>query len=206
MANIRPIEVQQRHDKTRGLILSALTRLVFAHGFENVRVQAIADAADVARSTFYEHFASKEDALRASMNFLFESIADCVLSDQPPTDLQRVLDHLWSNRRLADAIFSGRARRVLSRNQIDLIEGRLRRLYPAEPTLLRLASVQIAEGQIALIEAWLRGKVPAGVAAMSTALHRVSRGGAAALQSEMQPPAITEASRETDLRLSGHLG
>ena len=60
----------RRSERTRARLLAAFTNLVFAKGFENVSVRDIVVAADVARSTFYEHFSDKEDVLRASMPIL----------------------------------------------------------------------------------------------------------------------------------------
>ena len=94
--------------------MSAFTAQVFANGFERVTVRGLLDDADVARSTFYEHFSNKEDVLRACMTRFFAVIADCVLDDSEPQELTKVLAHLWENRRLTDAIFSGQARVVLA--------------------------------------------------------------------------------------------
>ena len=171
----------RRSERTRARLLAAFTNLVFAKGFENVSVRDIVVAADVARSTFYEHFSDKEDVLRASMNILFTEIADCVSHDGTRPELLRVLDHLWSNRRLTDAIFSGHARVVLSRNLADLIELRLRRLSSGLRVPSRLAAIAIAEAQLALVESWLRGRAHAAVGQVADWMHRSSRALALAL-------------------------
>ena len=173
----------RRKEKTRAAIKSTFTRLVFSRGFENVTVPDVVAEVGISRSTFYEHFSSREDVLRASMNRIFATIADCVSEDEPPTRLIDVVGHLWENRRLTDAIFSGLARAVLGRNQTDLIEQRLRQLpYPRNALLpLRLAATEIAEAQLALIESWMRGRAFCSVQQLSTGLHRVSRASALAL-------------------------
>ncbi|HEY1177358.1 MAG TPA: helix-turn-helix domain-containing protein [Phytomonospora sp.] len=48
---------------TRRAIQEAALRLAIARGADKVTVEAISDAADIARSTFFTHFASKDDAL-----------------------------------------------------------------------------------------------------------------------------------------------
>jgi AcrR family transcriptional regulator len=53
---------RKKRSTQQALRISAL-RLVDAHGLENVTVEMIAEAADVARRTFFNHFATKEDAL-----------------------------------------------------------------------------------------------------------------------------------------------
>ena len=133
--------------------MAAFTELVFADGFENVSIGAVIANAGVARSTFYEHFTGKEDVLRACLTRMFATVADCVSADEQPGELNRVLDHLWSNRRLTDGIFSGHARMVQARNQADLVELRLRALGNKMAMPSRLAAIQsgqqLAHGQIA---------------------------------------------------------
>ena len=178
-----PMTIQKRSEETRRQIQSAFTRLVFADGFENVSVRGLVAEAQVARSTFYEHFSGKEDVLRACMNHFFAVIADCVASADEPVELGKVLAHLWDNRRLTDAIFSGQARAVLARNLVDLVENRLRSLggQHGHALPLRLAATQIAEGQLALVESWMRGRAFCSVEGLAHGLHRSSRASALAL-------------------------
>jgi AcrR family transcriptional regulator len=161
--------------------MSAFTRLVFANGFENVSVKQVVEEAQLARSTFYEHFSDKEDVLRACMGRMFSVVADCIIADKPPPRLAEVLDHLWSNRRLTDAIFSGHARTVLARHQADLIELRLRESGAALRLPSRLAAIEIAEAQLALVESWLRGRAHCDAGQLADGLHRSSRASALAL-------------------------
>ena len=173
--------LDSRAEQTRSALLRAFAELIFRDGFENISVQAIAAEAGTARSTFYEHFGGKEDILRASMGPFFAIIADCTVSDSEPQHLRRVLDHMWENRRLADAIFTGHARTVLSRNQADFIEARLKTLGPAGRLPARLAAIHIGEAQLALVESWLRGRAFARTEDVATALHHSSRASALAL-------------------------
>ena len=175
------MQTERRRDRTRSQLMSAFTGLVFAKGFENISVRRIVAAAGVARSTFYEHFSDKEDVLRACMTRFFAIVADCIGADERPPELMRVLDHLWSNRRLTDGIFTGQARLILSRNQADLIESRMRSLTFNLALPSRLAAVQIAEAQLALIESWMRGHTHCSTERLADGLHRSSRGMAMAL-------------------------
>jgi AcrR family transcriptional regulator len=156
-------------------MMSAFTGLVFAKGFENITVRDVVAAAGVARSTFYEHFSDKEDVLRACMIRFFAIVADCICEEVQPPELVRVLDHLWSNRRLTDGIFSGHARLVLARNQADLVESRLRSTKVELAMPSRLAATQIAEAQLTLIESWMRGHAHCPIERLADGLHRSSR-------------------------------
>lgn len=173
--------ISRRSEQTRAGLMSAFTRLVFDKGFENVKASEVAASAKVARSTFYEHFSGTEDVLRVCMTQFFAIVADCVLTDEEPSELARVLDHLWSNRRLTDGIFSGHARSILARNQADLIELRLRTMNADRAMPSRLAAIPIAEAQLALIESWMRGRAFCPSNQLAAGLHRCSRASALAL-------------------------
>lgn len=172
-----------RVERTRAALMSAFTELVFANGFVKVRVRDIVARANVGRSTFYEHFQSREDILAACMARFLEAFADCVIADSVPERLSAVLDHLWSNRRLTDAIFTGAARAVLERTLTDMIERRMRTGAAPKPELLamRLAATHLMEAQLGLVEAWLRGTAHCSPEALAEALAASSRGSLLAL-------------------------
>ena len=163
-------------------LVGAFVTLIFREGFEAVSVGDIVAEAGLARSTFYEHFSGREDILQASMAMFFTIMADCVACDDQPADLVKVLDHFWGNRRLADAVFSGRPRVILVRSLSDMIERRLREAGMGTPALpYSLAAIQLAESQVVLVENWLRGRAFCRPEDMAAALHRSSRASAASL-------------------------
>jgi AcrR family transcriptional regulator len=178
--------LDSRAEQTRSLLLRTFAELVFRNGFENISVQGIATAAGVARSTFYEHFSGKEDVLRASMAQFFSVIAQCVSNETEPRHLGNVLAHMWENRRLTDAIFSGAPRKIIAQSLGEMIEARLHELHDGKPLTLpyRLAAIHIAEAQLALIENWLRGRAFARVEQMCATLSRSARASALALIAE----------------------
>ena len=173
--------IESRGEGSRAAILSAFTGLIFRDGFENLTVQGIVAGAGIARSTFYEHFSSKEDVLRASMAQFFEVLARCLSSEGQPPELAGVLDHFWGNRRLVDAIFTGAPRRILGLSLSEMIETRLRDRGEALLLPLRLSAIYLAEAQLALVECWLRGRAFASPEDVATALHRSSWASANAL-------------------------
>lgn len=176
------VAIETRSERTRTAILRAFVDLIFRDGFENASVQRIVGEAEIARSTFYEHFSGKEDVLRASMAQFLIVLAQCVLADDCPSGLRLVLAHFWENRRLADAVFSGTPRRIVALSLSEMIEARLHALQSKQLLLpYRLAAIHIAEAQLALVESWLRGRAFARVDDMAEALHRTSKASAMAL-------------------------
>ena len=173
--------VESRSERSRAAILNAFVALLFRDGFENVSVQGIVAGAGIARSTFYEHFSSKEDVLRASMGQFFEVLAGCVSNENRPVELIGVLGHFWENRRLTDAIFAATPRRILALSLSEMIEARFRKHGRKLVLPHRLVAIHVAEAQLALVEAWLRGRAFGSVEDVATALHQSARASAAAL-------------------------
>lgn len=80
--------MDRRQQKTRQAIFEAFGRLLERKNFRNITVQEIIDGANVGRSTFYAHFETKEDLLKAMCTDIFQH----VFSD----DLKRETDHDFS--------------------------------------------------------------------------------------------------------------
>ncbi|MEW5852628.1 MAG: TetR/AcrR family transcriptional regulator [Myxococcota bacterium] len=66
----------RRVQRTRQLLTGALLQLILEKGYEDVSVQDIIDRANVGRSTFYAHFADKEDLLIAGMEHLERELVE----------------------------------------------------------------------------------------------------------------------------------
>lgn len=175
----------RRPQKTQAALRKAFFELIRTKGYEVVSVGDVAAAANVGRSTFYEHFRSKEDMLSVSMTMLFASLADCVTDAQPSRALHATTAHFWENRSLARAVFTGVARQVLVRTHELLIETRLAALAAEvgqAPMLpLPLAARQLAEGHIGLLYAWLTSSVRAAPAQVSEAVFATTRASVGAL-------------------------
>lgn len=67
--------------RTREALRVAMMRLMVARGWDAIDVQALCEQANVGRSTFYLHFANKEELLNAS----FSDLRDGLLAHTPAT-------------------------------------------------------------------------------------------------------------------------
>ena len=83
--------MDRRQQKTRQAVFEAFTGLLEKKPYSRISVQEIIDAANIGRSTFYSHFETKDELLRA----LCTEIFDHVFSD----DLQRESTHDFSSRK-----------------------------------------------------------------------------------------------------------
>jgi AcrR family transcriptional regulator len=66
--------VQRRVARTKAAIEDAFVQLVLEHGYDRVAVEDITDRADLARATFYAHYANKEAVLVSVFNRFVEDL------------------------------------------------------------------------------------------------------------------------------------
>ena len=94
-------KIRSRQSRTRERILEASAGLFVAKGFENVSVEEIIDVAEIARSSFYRFFSSREDLLTKIIRPVFEkgtASLDAIVTDAPLAIMSAVFDaylSLW---------------------------------------------------------------------------------------------------------------
>lgn len=75
--------MDRRQRRTREAIFEAFTDLLSKKDFDRITVSEIIDKADVGRATFYAHFETKDDLLKALSDELFCHIADAMDGQHP---------------------------------------------------------------------------------------------------------------------------
>ncbi len=165
--------VDRRRASSRQSLLRAFIELAGERPYASIRIADIADRANVGRSTFYAHFRSKDELLLCSMDWMFNILAEAAVSDTPGDEVRRLVEHFWSNRRLARSVLAPNLERKIRRALCEVITRRLADAASFDVELSKLAAAAIAAGQLGILEAWTKGDFaapPAQVAAMMVSL------------------------------------
>ncbi|WP_296240699.1 TetR/AcrR family transcriptional regulator [uncultured Faecalicoccus sp.] len=100
--------MDRRQKKTRSAIFNAFSKLLAEKSYNKITVQEIIDTANVGRTTFYAHFETKDDLLKALCEELFghiiSSTLDCTHThglyssgNAPESVFCHLLQHLQEN-------------------------------------------------------------------------------------------------------------
>lgn len=131
----------------RQAILAAFRDIVLEKGYDGMRVLDVVERSGVARSTFYEHFQSREDLLLDSMRAPMEMLSQLA---GPAPDVRKaasVLEHLRQNRTLAISLLAGESASVVRALLAELIA----QTAPQPPGIAHA----VAGAQLGVISAWL---------------------------------------------------
>lgn len=100
--------MDRRQQKTRAAIFAAFSTLLAEKSYSKITVQEIIDRANVGRTTFYAHFETKDDLLKALCEELFDHIISSTMDythshglysagDAPESIFCHLLQHLREN-------------------------------------------------------------------------------------------------------------
>ncbi len=170
MASSQSTGSTSRADASRAALLAAFNELVVTRRYDDFGVTEIVSKADVSRSTFYEHFKSKDDLLRQSLTHVLAPLASVCEQDYDSKRLHFYIEHFLENRALALGLLNGPSSKQVVSLLANLVEQRLMSMPKRRPEMpMLLTSAQIAESQVGLLRAWLtRGGIePASQIAIS---------------------------------------
>jgi AcrR family transcriptional regulator len=145
-------EADPRAKRTRDAILGAFTGLALTRRYDAIRIADLIAAAGVGRSTFYEHFRSKDKVLVATVQPLLHALASAALGRASRVQVRAMLEHVWEQRTFARIILDGRTGARLHHRLAALIEDRL---DPPET----MAAMAAAAAQLTMLRLWVSGAV-----------------------------------------------
>ena len=175
---MRNNSVDRRAQRTRRDLMAAFIELVLSRGYTAVTTAEISRRANIGRSTFYLHYAGKEQLLQESLKHPSAGLAACVGGEVTAQQLLPLLEHFYSQRAVNRAFFESPIRQLWVASLAELIEPRLARTRtPAAQARIprSLAALVLAETQIALVTHWLSGSAAVKAEAVADQLIGATR-------------------------------
>lgn len=166
--------LDRRVKRTRRALVEAYNSLVLTRRFGDIKVADIVRAADVGRSTFYEHYSGRDAIHREALSGPFGIFADALTGRSDGKALTALLDHFWENRARARAMLSGEQRTQAARLLADLIEERLDGEDGTGGVPARIIAVQLAEAQLGVVRAWVMGEASASADTLAALMSESS--------------------------------
>ncbi len=127
----------RRVRRTRSALSDALVELIVERGWDGFSVQDLCERADVGRSTFYTHFADKEEVLGAGLEALARGLRSRLANSggaRPLGFSRGLFEHAHEHRRTFRAFVGRRSWHVLQRKfremLVDLVQEDLAALVP----------------------------------------------------------------------------
>jgi AcrR family transcriptional regulator len=170
----------RRVKRTRRAVASAFVELVVERGWDGFSVQDLCARADVGRSTFYLHFADKEEVLQGAFADLGRALrAELALAPSPrPLGFSRgLLDHAHGHLRIWRALAGRRAAQVVQGRMralvTELVRDDLAARLPAGPS--RSAATAFLAGALCDLLFWsLEARPPVTVDEADALFHQLA--------------------------------
>jgi AcrR family transcriptional regulator len=177
-----PSTADRRVQRTRRALRDAMVTLIVERGWDGFGVQELCDRADVARSTFYTHFADKEELVGGSFDDLRRGIRAQLQEEvenrgRPLGFARALIQHGHEQRRLFLAIVGKRSGLFVQRRfrqvVLELVAEDLAALLPAGPR--RDAVVAFVAGAFLELLTWsLEVKAPPSPDEVDALFHELT--------------------------------
>lgn len=180
MIDKTPARGDRRVERTRRALRAALVELILERGWDAASVQDVCDRADVGRSTFYAHFADKEDLLIGGLEDLGKAVrmsSRGSTAARPLGFVRGMIEHADEQKQLFRAVIGKRGGEVVHRRFREL----LMNLFREELTALRVAPPRLAAASHYLTGAfselliwWLESRNDLGAAELEELFRELS--------------------------------
>lgn len=172
--------VDRRALRTRHLLAQALIELGAARDVDSLEVAALTDAAGVGRSTFYTHFASKDDFLVRSFVDMIAAMAAREGDAGAILPARALLQHVHQANEFARNVTRAEAYAALmAAGEVKLralAESNLAQLKPEwDAERRRETAVYVAGGLIGLLRWWMENGLRQSPERMFEAFERLSQ-------------------------------
>ncbi|MBI1255842.1 MAG: TetR family transcriptional regulator [Chloroflexi bacterium] len=180
-------KADRRVERTKQLLYKALMELSSERGYYNVSVREIAERANVGRTTFYAHFASKEALL---IQAHFEEVGDLVplvftreelLAETAPERLVTMFERMQQTRPFFFELIQGADMTLFQREvrgrYAARMENSLRTVFDHQPCALpwQMLANYLASAQMGFVYWWVESHAPYDAREMAQAYQRIQR-------------------------------
>jgi AcrR family transcriptional regulator len=184
-----PRSADRRVLRTRAALRDALIALILEQGWDEISIQHICVRAGVGRSTFYTHFADKEELLLVGFDdlrrLLRQTSKAALRTGQGLSFAHGLLEHAHENRRLFRALVGKRSSQAVQKRFLQLVlELTEEELTPrVRESPRRAATVHFLSGAlIQLVVWWLESRKPLPPAELDALFQQLTAPVLAALQ------------------------
>jgi AcrR family transcriptional regulator len=147
---------KQKTSKARMALIEAFKRLVVSRRYEEFYIADIIAAADVSRSSFYEHFHSKQDLLQECLQGVIEPLSAVGFAGEIEFEhVVGLLDHFQEVGEISLAFLKSDVSQIFVQMLSHAIAQKLARQASTTTIPHRLAAAQIAESTLGLLREWL---------------------------------------------------
>lgn len=183
-------KTDRRIQRTRDLLQKSLIELINERSYDSITIQEIVDRANVARTTFYVHYNSKDELFMSCHESIVSDFQfgprhllsrEELLSPEAPSGMLSAFRHLEEARALMYPIFQGKdgpliLRRIRDGSTQD-IEASLRAAFAEADSAIPLDVLAnyLAGARIALVQWWLEKRQPYSLESMAQTFHRLQR-------------------------------
>lgn len=185
-------KTDRRVQRTRELLQKALIELISERGYDEITIQEIVDRANVARTTFYVHYNSKDDLFLSCHEAIVSEFQseplyphplsrEQLLSPEAPSGMVSAYRHLEEARARLYPIFQGKDGPLILRRIRDWsaqeIAANLRAAFAETDSAIPLdvLASYLAGAQIALVLWWLEKRRPHTAEDMAQSFQRLQR-------------------------------
>lgn len=168
----------RRVRRTRERLHHALMELVLEKGYHQVTVQDLTDRADVGRSTFYSHYATKDDLLVGLLDHLVDDIeGDLETEPSGGFPALAVFRHVAANADMFKALIGHGGIDLVEKAALDLLTERARSArWPQGGTRIPddIRAAFLAGSLMALVAWWLENDMSHPAETMAHAFNELT--------------------------------
>ncbi len=168
------ISINTRSARTRAAIIEAFINTMFERRYDAIRVSDLITSAKVSKSTFYEHFRSKNDVMIVAMQPVVLALATAASGRAARAYVQNAVRHLWERRSIGRLLLGSVTTPLIQRRLAEAIRPHVEReRWPADAS--SVLATGIAAAQLAMLRCWFAGEATFTVEDMTEQLVGCSR-------------------------------